>query len=116
MWRLVVVLLLLAAPSPSPCTVSVEPSISIAPLRYLRITTHLADPAHWHIATLYLVDEVSEVTRDQLFEGADMAAHEPRTRITEWRTLAVGEGVYEVQLVAAVGSERCVARRTVEVH
>lgn len=100
----------------TPCTLAVTPQVSQAPLRYLRLTTHLDDPPHWWAGTLFLVDDDGEIARSQLFEG-DMAQHEPKTRVTEWKTLVLEEGEYEVQFIVVTrDGERCEVAQRVEVH
>lgn len=102
--------------SKPPCTISVTPSISISPLRFLHVTTHLDDPTHWWLATIFIVDADGEIDRHQLFEG-DMALHEPKTRTTDYNSIFLVAGEYEVQLVAATREgERCVAKQHLEVQ
>lgn len=102
-----------AAGEPPPCTLSVMPRVALAPLTTIHITTHVDEPAKVYTASLILLDSFGEIRRSQLWEGRDAAARVSRTLETDWKTLHLGDGAYEVQLVTSVRS--CGARQHIEV-
>lgn len=104
--------------APSPCAVKADPRLSLEPLTFIRVRTTIEqNPQVWRSAYITLVDELGEITTGTIFEG-DAAAYAPRTKQTEWKSLHLPAGRYEVVLqVNGVGGQTCVARSPVlEVH
>src|SRR5438067_11644072 len=113
--------LTMALPSrPPTCTIKVAPTVSLAPLRYIRITTSIepdvdADGLRiWAVADV-VMDAENTFRTSRLFEG-DSAAVAPKTIQTEWKSIVVGPGEYEVWLqVHGRQGQHCEARARIKV-
>lgn len=97
---LIVALLLTggAAKDPPPCSVSAQPKLSIAPLRFMRVRTVVEPNPSWFRADLYLIDaDGFEERSSQLWERNGQW-DPPRTTVVEWPSVDLGPGEYRVVL------------------
>lgn len=93
-----------AATSTPACKVDVQPKITLAPLRYLRMRVTIeVNPAN-DGATLWLTGPDGFVTSSEIHVGPDG----PRTQQVEWKNIVEPVGEYEVEL--AVNGSGCHAR------
>jgi hypothetical protein len=107
MWPLLLTLLVAKS---ARCAVDVQPRISMAPARYLRVKASIEPDDANRGARLVLVDEGGELT-------SSLIQLDAKTHWIEWKNILLGPGEYEVVLIVVDSTDHqtCQARAHVEV-